>query len=267
MSSAFAERYGPWAIVTGASSGIGEAFADVLAERGLRVLLVARREAELQRVAEDVRARHGVECGTLALDLADRGFIDALMARCEGLDVGLVIGNAGFNPPGGFLDVSIEDRLRMVDVNDRANVLLADAFLPRLRQRGRGGFLLVGSVEGYFGAPWSAVYSASKAFVLSFGEALWGEFRETGVDVLVLSPGATDTPLLETRKLGERGVPLMTPRAVAQIGLDHLGRGPSVIPGFGNRLMFRILRWLPRRWTVPMIGGAIRKVVEGARLK
>lgn len=261
----FADRYGEWAIVTGASSGIGEAFAHAVAARGIRPLLVARREDELRRVAADVLGQTGMPCECLALDLADPGFADRLRDACAGRDVGLIVANAGFNPPGAFLGTPRETLMRMFDVNARANLLLAEAFLPGLKARGRGGLLLVGSVEGFFGFPYSACYSATKAFVLSFGEALWGEMRPAGVDVLVLAPGATDTPLLASRDLGSAKVGMMAPAAVANIGLDHLGCGPCVVPGALNRWMFRFLRRLPRRWSVPLVGAAMRRVVLGQR--
>lgn len=265
LRPSFAERYGAWAVVSGASSGLGEAFAHALAARGIKPLLIARREEELRRVAAEVRRRHGVDCEWLALDLADAGFIDVLKARCAGRDVGLVVGNAAFNPAGAFGQMPREMLMRMLDVNARANVLLAETFLPMLKARGRGGLLLVGSVEGFFGTPYSACYSASKAFVLSLGEALWGEMRAAGVDVLVLAPGATATPLLASRDFGGRRIPTMTPEAVARIGLDHLGMGPFVVPGSGNRWLFRILRRLPRRWVVERVGRVMRGIVAASR--
>jgi short-subunit dehydrogenase len=140
--------------------------------------------------------------------------------------------------------------------------MLANAFLPRLKARGRGGFLMVSSVEAFTGTPYSACYSASKAFVLSFGEALWGEFLDTGVDVLVLLPGPTDTPLLANRDLGSMKIKAMPPRDVAEIGLAHLGRGPYIVPGAGNRWMQRILRRLPRGWVVRKSAPVVRKMVE-----
>jgi short-subunit dehydrogenase len=265
MDPQFRERYGEWAIVTGASSGIGEAFAHTLAARGLRPLLVARRPEELRRVAEAVEARHGVACDMLALDLADPSFVDALVRACDGRDVGLVVGNAAYNPAGAFADMSRETLMRMLDVSDRANVLLAEAFLPRLAARGRGGFLLVGSTEGFIGTPWSAAYSATKAFLLSFGEALWGEYREKGVDVLVLIAGATDTPLFASRDLGDMKVRVMSPYEVAEIGLGHLGDGPSVVAGRGNQWTYRIMRRLPRKWVIEKTGPVVRAMVKRSR--
>lgn len=265
MNESFRQQYGEWAIVTGASSGIGEAFAYALAARGIKPLLVARREEELHRVALTVKERYDIESAWLVLDMADTNVIERLQMACVDHDVGLVIGNAAYNPPGAFLDLSRANLLRTLDVNDRANVLLAHAFLPYLKKRGRGGFMLVGSTEGFSGSPYSSVYSASKAFVLSFGEALWGEFTGTGVDVLVLVPNATDTPLLASRNVGSMNIKGMPASEVAETGLNHLGKGPSVIPGAFNRWSFRLLRRLPRKWMVQGVGAAMKKIVADMR--
>lgn len=254
------ERYGEWAIVTGASSGIGEAFAHAVASRGFRPLLIARREAELSRVAAEIRQQHGIGSDILAVDLADPAFVGAVSEACANRDVGLIVSNAGVNPAGAFLDHSPETLSRILDVNCKAAMLLAREFLPKLEKRGKGGFILVGSTEGFSGTPFSAVYSATKAFTLSLGEALWGEFRDKGIDILVLMPGATDTPLLATRKLGN--IAKMAPRDVAEIGLNYLAKGPSVVAGRTNQWTSGILRHLPRKWTVSLIGSAMRKILD-----
>jgi len=256
MQSGFAERYGPWALVTGASSGIGEAFAHALAARGVRSLLLARRLDELQRVAAEVREASGVECECLAADLSEPNFIDGVQERCAERDLGLVVSNAGYNPGGSFHERSREELLRILDVNDRAPLLLADAFAPKLLERGRGGLLFTGSVEGFLGHPHSATYSASKAFLQSFGEALWGELKPQGVDVFVLAPGPTDTPLLRSRSSGSLPGTLSA-RAVADFGLDRLGHGPGGIPGQLYRWSTWLLTSLPRRFAVRLMGGAM----------
>jgi short-subunit dehydrogenase len=251
--------YGERAVVTGASSGLGEAFAHALAARGIRCVLVARRGDELARVAEEVERRYGIGCEILPADVGRSTFPDELSAVCDGKDIGIVISNAADNPAGAFRRHTRDTVERVLDVNVRAALLLANDWLPRLCERGRGAFLLVGSAEGYTGVPYSAVYSSTKAFVLAFGEALWGEYRKDGVDVLVLVPGAIDTPLLASRQIRNKG---MDPRVVADIGLDHLGRGPAVVPGSVNRWIFAALRHLPRRWTVRLVGAAMRPIVE-----
>ena len=264
MSGSFVEKYGPWAVITGASSGLGEGFAHAIAARGIRPLLIARREDELKRVCDDIERDHGVAAEWLVLDLADSSFLDAVLDATRDKDVGLVIGNAGFNPAGAFADNDGATLQRVLDVNARANLLLADAFLPRLRARGRGGLLLVASVEGYFGAPYSATYAASKAFLLSFAEGLWGEYRRAGVDVLALVPGPVDTPLFQSRGVK---APAIAPRKAADRGLDHLGRGPSYVPAAMDRWFFRFLRALPRRVAISMMGVGMRRMVERMRAK
>lgn len=258
----FRQRYGEWAIVTGASSGIGAAFAHALAQRGVKPLLLARREEKLQQLAAEIKAHYNIDCEYLSLDLADHDFMQKLLPNCADKQIGLIIGNAAYNPLGAFSDMSAEQLQSILDINCRANLLLANAFLPKLKTRGSGGLLLVGSIEGYFGVPYSACYSASKAFVLSLGEALWGEYRGTGVDVLVLAPGATDTPLLASRQISSDKVSVMSPQAVAEIGLDNLHKGYVLIPGKTDRWLFRLLRRLPRRWAVTLTGKAVKKIVQ-----
>ena len=264
MSKDFCNLYGPWALITGASSGIGEAFAHAIAARGVNVILLARREEELYRVRADVVAKYDVKCEMLVVDLAVASFIDQVEAFLGDRELGLVVSNAGYNPIGSFEDIDREAVLRILDVNDRAPLLLAQSFLPGLAKRGRGGFLIVGSIEGFNGTPWSAVYSASKAFVQSLGEALWGEYRKRGVDVLVLSPGATDTPILRAREVEVPGV--MTPAAVAEYGLKHLGNGPCAIPGLSNRLILAVLKFMPRKLVSMAMGKALRTVVERSKI-
>lgn len=256
MQVAFASRYGPWALITGASSGIGEAFAHALAARGVRPILLARRVGELQRVAEEVGGESGIECDYLVADLSDPSFIDTVLEHCAERDVGLVVSNAGYNPGGSFHQRSRDELLRILDVNDRAPLLLAHAFVPRLVARGRGGLLLTGSIEGFLGHPHSATYSASKGFLQSFGEALWGELKARGVDVFVLAPGPTDTPLLRSRSSGKLPGTLSA-RAVAEFGLDRLARGPGGVPGQLYRWSTRLLGALPRRTAVRIMGAAM----------
>ena len=256
MNRHFKDVYGPWAIVTGASSGIGESFAHAVARRGLSPLLVARRVDELARVAREVKVATGIECGIVEADLASADFVEAVTTACVSLEVGLVVSNAGYNPPGDFEERSAEELCAVLDTNCRAPMLLAEAFLPALRKRGQGGFLITGSIEGFFGVPHSTVYAASKNFVQAFGEGLWGELQPEGLDVLVLAPGATDTPLIRSRNMQD--LPgIMTSEEVAEFGLDHLGHGPTAIPGEGNRKMVSTFASMARRDAVAAMGNAM----------
>lgn len=254
--SNFRNNYGPWAIITGASSGIGEAFAHAVAKRGVKPMLVARRKTELERVANNIEMATGIQPTILATDISSATFVDDLIAACSGLDVGLIVSNAGYNPAGDFEQLDRSQLSAILDINCRAPVLLAEAFLPRLRARGRGGFLITGSVEGFFGIPHSTAYSSSKNFAQALGEGLWGEVAGQGIDVLVLAPGATDTPLLRSRNLQDLpGV--MTAEAVAEFGLNHLPHGPSAIPGELNQQMMASFMTMSRKEAGAIMGEAI----------
>jgi short-subunit dehydrogenase len=267
VSQAFAERYGPWAIVTGASSGIGEAIALALARRGVQSLLVARRADRLTQVAEEVRRRGGT-AETLPLDLAEMESVAALAEQCRGRDIGLIVANAGINPEGEFAELSPETHAAIVAVNVRAPVLLARTFLPLLARRGRGGFLITGSIEGFVGFPHSATYSASKGFVHAFTQALWVEYRGHGVDVLGLAPGATDTPLLRRNGFEPGELPgVLSAERVAEFALDRLRKGPLAVPGWTNRLFVAALKRTPRRLLLPVLGKAMQAAHRKARAK
>jgi short-subunit dehydrogenase len=242
------EKYGPWALVTGASSGIGEHFARQLARAGFNLLLVARREDRLRDLRAELGQRRRREFEPVVADLADPEAVERVVASTTDRDVGLLVSNAGFGLKGGFLS---HDRARleaMLNVNARAPLLLAHALLPRLRKRATGGIILTGSQEGEAPFPWSTAYAATKAFVHSLGMGLYGELVGTGIDVLVLAPGATDTEALGLQGFDAASLPgLMPPSEVARQALRELGRTPFHIPGADNRKLVTRLRRMPRR--------------------
>jgi short-subunit dehydrogenase len=262
----FLEKYGPWALVTGASSGIGEQFARVLAEAGFDLVLVARRTERIEKLAEELRGSHGVAVEPRTLDLCEPDFLAPLARACEGKDIGLIVSNAGIGAKGLCHEAQREQLTQVLHANCRAPLLLAHAFVPALIERGRGGLLLTASIEGFVGFPYSAAYAATKAFVTSFGEGLWGELREHGVDVLVLAPGATDTELLPKSGFDPRDMAgLMSPERVARLALHRLGRGPLYVPGILNRAFVGFLSLLPRRLAVLVAGRGMRAALEKAR--
>jgi short-subunit dehydrogenase len=239
----FARRYGPWAVVTGASDGIGRAVAHQLARLGLSLVLVARREDRLQALAQDLRA-HGVEVVVVPLDLAAREATSALAHATEGLDVGLFVAAAGFGTSGAFLSQRLEDESAMVDVNCRAVLEQAHVFAPRLAQRGRGGIVLFGSLVGFQGVPRAAAYAATKAFVQSLAEGLALELGPRGVDVLSSAPGPVATGF--AARAGMQMDRTVTPDAVARGTLAALGRRTTVRPGFWSWFLEALLTGLPR---------------------
>jgi short-subunit dehydrogenase len=261
--TSFRERYGPWALVAGASAGLGEAFARRLAARGLHLLLLARRAEALERLAADLRAAHGVEVRTAACHLGRADLLEAVRRLAGDGEIGLLVYNAAASVIGPFVDRPLEAQLEVLEVNCRAPLLLAHALGGPMARRGRGGLLFMASLAGGQGNPWLASYAASKAFDIVLAEGLWGELRQRGVDVLAARAGATRTPGYAAS--GPRGrVPLMEPGEVAEQALAALGRGPTVVTGSLNKLAaFLLTRILPRRAAIALMGRATRRLYEG----
>ncbi|MBD3781283.1 MAG: SDR family oxidoreductase [Micrococcales bacterium] len=241
-------------LVTGASSGIGAAFARALAARGADVVLVARRLDRLRSLAAEIEAAHPVTATPLAADLTSPTAGADLHAQVtsRGLRVTGLVNNAGFGTFGPFVDEDPERLLEEIAVDVAAPVQLTAAFLPGMVAAGNGFVINVASIAGYNPTPRMAVYGATKAFVLSFSEALWAETRGTGVTVFALSPGATSTEFNAVVGTDDAtaGARMRTPDDVVATALAHLGRrdpGPSVIDGRGNRAASVAVRFMTRR--------------------
>lgn len=242
--AALRERYGEWALVTGASAGIGTEFARTLAREGLSCVLTARREDRLRALATELEQQYHVSTRVVTADLADPAGADRLLDAIKDLQIGVFINNAGFGYAGRF-DKQDTARLRaMMQVNCVAPVVLASRLLPGMRERGHGAMIVTGSISGHQPLPRHAIYAASKAFDLYFGEALWAELRGTGVDVLVLEPGPTESEFRDVAgETREVGVPAAD---VVARALDALGQQPSVIDGWFNWLRANSTRVAPR---------------------
>jgi short-subunit dehydrogenase len=254
MSTGFAERYGPWALVAGASEGLGAAFARTLAERGLNLILVARRAEPLAALAASLP----VQTLTVSTDLATVDGVDRVVRAAAGREVGLVVANAAYSPIGRFIDQDPELTRRAVDLNCRAPLELAHRFLPAMAARGRGGFIVMSSLAGLQGSPPISVYAATKAFGAILAEGLWAELRGTGVDVMTCVAGAVATPGLAGVK-GRPAPGTLTPERVAQQALRGLGRGPRTVPGLTMRVSSALMsRLLPRRAAIAVIARASR---------
>ncbi len=254
----FAERYGRWAVVAGASEGLGAAFARALAARGLDLVLVARRAEPLEQLAEVLRAR--VKIRTIALDLGGDGAAAEVAARTADLDVGLLVCNAALAQAGRFFDLPLDEHLRAVDVNCRAPLALARLLGERMRARKRGGILFMSSLAAVYGGPFVATYAATKAFDCLLAESLSAELQPDGVDVLACVAGPTRTPGYE-RTMGGDLAP-MDPDAVAEEALAALGRAPRLIPGVFNRATHLLLAQLPRAWVLRLVAGRMRKFAK-----
>ena len=256
------ERYGPWALVVGASDGIGAAFARALAARGLNVVLVGRRGPLLDELARRLRAAHGVQARSAAIDAAAPGGAEAVLRTVAGLDCGLLVCNAALAPVGPFLALTPAQVDGVLDLNCRLAAHLSHALGGRLARRGRGGIILLSSMAGQQGAALVAHYAATKAYLRVLAEGLWAELGPSGVDVLACCPGLVRTPTLARSRPAPAGPlvpPPMSPERVVRESLAALGRRPVLIPGRRNRMAaFAMQRLLSRRAAVALASATTR---------
>jgi len=249
----FAERYGPYALVAGASEGLGAAFADAIARRGVNLVLIARREKELTETAARVKQAHGVEVVTVIADLAD---VEAVAKRITALDLelGLLIYDAAYAPIGPFADTTAGHLAQAAAVNVRAPLLLTKLLSAPMIARGRGGIILMSSLAGSQGSPNIATYAATKAFTTVLAEGLWSELKPRGVDVLACVAGAILTPGYQQAEGATPAPGTLAPQEVAEQAVNALGRGPIVIPGAVNKLgRFVLTRLLSRRAAIAIM--------------
>jgi uncharacterized protein len=269
----FAAKYGPWALVAGASDGVGAAFAEALAERGVNVVLVARRQGLLDEVAAALTARTGAETRALAVDLAEHDAASVVTAATDDLDIGLLAYCAGADPNfEPFLANPIATAEAMVHRNCVVPMQLCHHFAPAMVQRGSGGIVLFGSGAGLVGGPNMVAYGATKAFDMVFAEALWSELHDKGVDVLGLILGKTDTPALR-RLEHRRGVlvsedqPPPDAASVEEVireAFDNLGNGPTLMVGEMMRAAAQMLSTVTRNEAVTFMTQAQAAVMGGS---
>ncbi|MGE4651806.1 MAG: SDR family NAD(P)-dependent oxidoreductase [Myxococcota bacterium] len=266
----FHERYGPWALITGAASGIGAEFARLLAERGLDLLLLDVDESALLAHVESLSRANAVEIVPLVADLSHEDFLSAVEPALEGRDLGLLICNAAVGSVGRFEEGDLADHTRAIDVNCRATLQLTHRLVPGLVERGHGGVILLASNAAFQGTPFVANYAATKAYNLVLGESLWYELAPRGVDVLAFAPGGTNTPSLrrgnpELRE-GEAPAGIMLPAPTAEAALGALGRAPSARPNLRGRIeTFILTRLLSRRRAIKRVGRATSTMVSSSQ--
>jgi uncharacterized protein len=255
MSSEFAQRYGPWAVVAGGSDGIGAGFARGLAARGMNLVLVARRVAVLEAFADEVRAAYPVEVRTVVLDLSDAGAMAKLAAATADLEVGLFVANAGADDPALFLERDLETHLALVQRNCTSVLEAAYRFGGPMVARGRGGLILLSSRIAWAGAATVTTYGATKAFDIIMAEGLWAEWRGRGVDVLNVVVTATDTPSLQRTLQAQGGSygGLAAPDDVAETAIVHLADGPTWMCSADDPLGPPPFGTLPRREAVLLL--------------
>jgi uncharacterized protein len=237
-------RYGPWAIVTGASDGIGRAIAIELAAAGLNLVLVARRKELLDTLSLELRSQHRIAIRVLARDLADRNAGASISSETSDLEIGLLAAIAGFGSSGNFVDRPIGDELGMIDVNCRSVVELCHHFGRRFAAQHRGGLVLMSSLLAFQGVPRAASYAATKSFIQTFAEGLRLELASSGVDVVASAPGPVRTGFESRADM--RMSAAADPVVVARQTLAALGRHGTVRPGFLSKVLEASLAPLPR---------------------
>lgn len=247
-------RYGPWALITGASSGIGCAIAFELAAVGLDVVLTSRRPERLNEVADEIVRSWGVQTRVIVADLGTSEGLHHVADACAELDIGLLVAAAGFGTSGDFLGADVATEADLLDVNCRAVMMQTLHFGRRLAQRGRGGIILLGSIVGGQGVSGAVHYAATKAYVQSLGEGLHLELASHGVDVLVSAPGPVHSGFAQRADM--RMGAALDPAVVARATVRALGRSGTVVPGALSKMMTYSLVLLPR-WVRSRILGRV----------
>ena len=253
MALTFKNKYGSYAFIAGASEGLGAAFAESLAKRKLNLVLVARRAEKLAKLSKDLEVRYQIKVVHQSLDLSDIestiNYVDQLK-----VDIGLFVYNAAYAPIGYFENIQKNHLTNVVDVNIKAPLLLCDFFTKKMIQRKKGGIILMSSLAGTQGSPKIATYAASKAFNTIFAEGLWRELKPHGIDVIASVAGAIRTPGYNRAKDEKEAPGTLDAEAVAEKTLKALGDGPTVIPGWTNKLAhFFLGRILPRKWAIKIM--------------
>jgi short-subunit dehydrogenase len=267
-NDAFRSKYGPYAIVAGAAVGLGAEYSRQIAALGVNLVMLDRDPAPLAATADAIRKEHGVDVRTLEVDLASADVGDRVLAGTAGLEIGLVVYNAALGTVAPFLEAAPQLDDAAIDVNCRGPLRLVRAFVPAMVSRKRGGVILMSSMSGNFGSAQLAVYAATKAFTLVFGDALWSELAPQGVDVLTVQPGSTRTPgWLSSQPSDPKKeiMPAADPAGVVQEALATIGVEPRLIPGEANRQSAELLAQLPRRQAVELMSQITVKLVRNDR--
>jgi len=248
--------YGSWALVTGSTSGIGAAFAQLLAKRGYNLVLVSRDQNKLDKTKKNIDEKHDVQIRTLAVDLYQLDAIDRIIQKTNDLEIGLVIPNAGTENTGELVDNDLLAESRLIHLNMTLPMQISHHFGQKMKQRKQGGILFVASLFGYQPVPFVANYSASKAYILSLGQALHVEMKKYDVDVAVLSPGLTRTTMSSSMPVDFNKLPLFAqqPQQVAELGLSILGSKASVVSGVFNKILAWENRFMPSLFSAKLMG-------------
>lgn len=264
ISNYYVENFGPWALIAGASEGLGAAYAEELARKGLNVILLARTEEKLEQLAKKIRDEYSVKAQIIVQDLSAENLLEEIKNKTDKLEVGFLVCNAALSPIGLFLNTSLEQHEKVIAVNCRAPMVLTHHFGKLMKERKRGAILLMTSLAGLQGNPVHAHYSSTRAYNINLAEALWDELKQDNIQVMACLAGATNTPNYrrsKPKKLGFFAPKVLKPETVAKQAVKAIKktRKPLFIPGFMNRVYSCIMQNLiPRKQTVKMMGNIAR---------
>jgi len=261
----FKDEYGAWALITGGTSGIGEAIANQLAAKGLNIMLVARRLPLLEEKAKEIEATYNVLVKIVQADLSKQEDIAKVIAASNHLEIGLFVPCAAVENHGVTTSISLEKELALIQLNITSVFALTHHFAGKMVERGTGGVLLVSSIIGHMPNPYLSNYAGSKAYILNFGTSLHWEMKKKGVAVTVLSPGPTETPMMANTGIDMSKTPMSSqkPEVVATYGIEALGKNAVVIPGFKNNMMvFMANRVISTSSAIKMGGEMMEKVLD-----
>jgi short-subunit dehydrogenase len=264
-AAAFQNQYGPWAVVAGASEGLGAAFARELAQRHVHLVLVARSTDKLAALQQELQGRYSIDCRVVTLDLSQDKAAAFLARETAGLDIGLVVYNAALSLVGSFLGYSEEQHRAIITTNCLNPALCLYRFGQRFKERGRGGFIIMSSLAGFQGTPFIAHYAGSKAYLTVLAEGLSREYAPYGIDIIACCAGATATPgyLKSSRRAGKSPM-VMSPEQVARRTVQRLPGHGIYVPGLFNKIGSVILRkFLPRAAAVSIMEHSARALQQG----
>ena len=264
----FKEKYGPWAVVTGATSGIGEAISHQLAAKGMNIVLVARKKDELDAKAAMLKSEYHIDTHIVSADLATEVGIAAVKTFTNALSVGLLVVAAGLEVNGAFEKNDLMQELKVVQINISATLQLTHHFSEIMVKNGSGGIILVASLSGHMPNPYFANYAGTKAYTLNFGSSLYGELKPKGVDVTVLSPGLTNTPMAISTGVDWSKTPMqaLSPEKVAQTAVNALGRKFLAIPGMKNKMVAAMAKHSPLQMQANMNEKMMKKALSPSKL-
>lgn len=262
MESDWKQRYGEWALVTGASSGLGADFVRQLAGKKMNIVLVARRVERMNAIAEEIENESGVKTQVIGQDLIKSDAIDNIINEVGDKEIGVLINNAGYGALGKFHKNDCDYQVEMVKLNCVVPVALTHAFIEPMVRRSKGAVIFLASTAAYQGIPYFSVYAATKSFNLFLAEGLWGEYRKQGIDIMGLSPGYTATEFQSHARMERsKGPKPAKSEDVVELAMRKLGRRASIIHGIINNIGALSARLIPRG-TSAKIGGALMKMTR-----